>query len=511
MRNFFDWYREKADERPWLILGKGPSFAKRDAYDMGAYRLFSLNHVVRELPVQVAHIIDYDVVDACGDALVDNAEVLVMPWFPHVGNTPGAKSLEALAEENPTLKRLNEQGRLLWYNLSTAKEAHGDSPVVKVRYFSADAALNLLATAGAKTVRSLGVDGGQTYSQDFNDLKDKTLLANGRSTFNKQFEAIAAIISATGVDFAPLDIEAPVRVYVATTEAQMLAVKVLEYSIRKHASLTVEIFPMHLSGVEIPLPKDQRNQPRTPFSFQRLIIPEIAGFRGRAIYLDSDMQVFQDIRELWTMPFNGADLLAAREPDASGRKPQFSVMLLDCDRLRWDIREIVARLDSGALTYEKLMYEMAVAEHVSADISPDWNSLERYEEGKTRLLHYTDMSTQPWISIHNPNGYLWTRDLLEAIDAGVITRAYVEEHVQAGYLRPSLLYQVDHRLEDSLLLPAEARALDEGYRPPHMAIHKHTGSPWRSPVHLVRAVVRHLYMRSPLSRLERRLRARLTR
>ena len=240
--------------------------------------------------------------------------------------------------------------------------------MVKVRYFSADAALNLLATAGAKTVRSLGVDGGQTYSQDFNDLKDKTLLANGRSTFNKQFEAIAAIISGTGVDFAPLDMEAPVRVYVATTEAQMLAVKVLEYSIRKHASLTVEVFPMHLSGVEIPLPKDQRNQPRTPFSFQRLIIPEIAGFRGRAIYLDSDMQVFQDIRELWTMPFNGADLLAAREPDASGRKPQFSVMLLDCERLRWDIREIVARLDSGALTYEKLMYEMAEAGGVASHI-----------------------------------------------------------------------------------------------------------------------------------------------
>jgi hypothetical protein len=96
--------------------------------------------------------------------------------------------------------------------------------VVQVRYFSAEAALNLLTTAGVKQVRSLGIDGGADYSQDFADLKDKTLLTNSRTSFNKQFEEIAKTILRTQVDYAPLDVESPVRVYVASTEAEMLPV-----------------------------------------------------------------------------------------------------------------------------------------------------------------------------------------------------------------------------------------------------------------------------------------------
>src|SRR5689334_22832572 len=132
----------------------------------------------------------------------------------------------------------------------------------------------------------------------------------------------------------------PIRVYVGSQEAQMLAVKVLEFSIRRQASLPVEVFPLHHTQIEFPLPKDVRNRPRTPFSFQRFYIPALAGFQGRAIYLDSDMQVFRDIRELWTLPFEGADLLAVREPGESGRRPQFSVMLLDCDALAWNLSDI---------------------------------------------------------------------------------------------------------------------------------------------------------------------------
>src|SRR5207249_1624073 len=145
-------------------------------------------------------------------------------------------------------------------------------------------------------------------------------LANSRSSFNRQFEEIARIIMTTSVDYAPLDVESPVRIYVAATDAQMLAVKVLEFSIKKHASVSVEVTPLHTTGLAIPVPKDARNLPRTPFSFQRFLIPALKGYRGRAIYLDSDMQVFRDIRELWTLPFDGADLLTVREPEQSGRR-----------------------------------------------------------------------------------------------------------------------------------------------------------------------------------------------
>jgi hypothetical protein len=274
---------------------------------------------------------------------------------------------------------------------------------------------------------------------------------------------------ATGLERTPQppDVGSPIRVYVGSQEAQMLAVKVLEFSIRKYASLPVEVFPLHHGPVDFPMPKDVRNRPRTPFSFQRFYIPMLAGYRGRAIYLDSDMQVFKDIRQLWTLPFDGADLLAAREAGESGRRPQFSVMLLNCAELHWSLPKIVAALDQGQLTYETLMYEMAVAKQVRAAIDPSWNSLERYEEGETALLHYTDMPTQPWVSRENKHGDLWVRDLIQAVREGVITREYIAEHVRQGFVRPSLLSQVELEVEQAGRLPKGVQALDDGFVPPY--------------------------------------------
>jgi glycosyl transferase family 8 len=283
-------------------------------------------------------------------------------------------------------------------------------------------------------------------------------------------------------------VEMPIRVYVGSQEAQMLAVKVLEFSIRERTEAEVLVHPLHESQVEFPSPRDVRNRPRTPFSFQRFYIPALKGFQGRAIYLDSDMQVFRNILELWTLPFDGADLLAAGEPDGSGRRPQFSVMLLNCDELRWNLPDIVAALDRGELTYETLMYDMAVARRVRAAIDPAWNSLERYIEGETALLHYTDMPTQPWVSIQNPHGRLWIRDLRRAVETGFIAPAFVEEHVRRGFVRPSLLYQLEHGLDNSQQLPKPARTLDADFVAPYQRVGAN-GSRRRSLLAAMRSVL----------------------
>ena len=498
MQSFFEWFQsDKVNQlKPWLILGKGPSFSKRSQFDLDHYHRLSLNHTVRELPVRVAHMIDYDVVDACGEAILHNAQVLVLPWHPHTGNGPGRLNLDELSQHNPILRKMKEQGRLLWYNHSRSRHRNGDSPVVRVKFFSAVAALNLLAEAGVRTVRSLGVDGGASYSDEFADLKDHTLLSNRRTSFDRQFEEIARTSAKTGVDYAPLDIVSPVRVFIGATAAEMLPTKVLEYSIRKNSSMGVNLLPLHRSGIKIPVPRDTKQQPRTPFSFQRFLIPALTGYRGRAIYLDSDMQVFKDIRTLWTLPFKEADLLVAREPAGSGRRSQFSVMVLNCETLHWDICEIIRALDEGRLSYEALVYEMAIVKNIRADIDPAWNALERFSARDTALLHYTDMSTQPWVSRANPLGYLWTRDLIEGIDVGAMTIDFVKQEIALGHVRPSLIYQLENRKEDGLLLPRQARQMDENFVPPCRSISKYPGSPWRHPGKQLRALIRHCYQKS---------------
>lgn len=505
--SFSEWMlRNGGAGQRWLVLGKGPSFSVERCESAAGYRRLGLNHVPRQLRVDLAHASDLDVLEALDAEALDNAGAWVMPWHPHVRNRAVAVTLDELAREHPVLRRLAAEGRLHWYNSSRAADPAPAQPIVPVRFFSADAAVHLLAVHGVRHIRTLGIDGGTVYSGAFDDLSATSLLANGRSSFDRQFEAIAEAVFRHDLDFGPLDDEVPVRVYVATEPAQMLATRVLEYSIRRRASITTRVHAICDFDIPVPQPQSLENRPRTPFSFQRFLIPEAAGLAGRAIYLDSDMQVFTDIRSLWRHPMNGAPLLSVAAPGSEGRKPQFSVMLLDCGRLGWRIEDIVRRLDSGELDYAQLMYEMKVAPGWRADIDPSWNCLERYDSG-TALLHYTDMEMQPWISTRNPLAYHWIGELRAAVASGFIGRDYVEDHVAKGYVRPSLAWQLDHGVDDPLLLPRAARALDDDYLPPYMTLEtRGLGSPWVSAPVRARALARHVYRTVGLADVVRRFR-----
>jgi hypothetical protein len=486
MRDFFAWYRSaiRIDE-PWLMLGKGPSFSRLPDFDTSAYRTLALNHVVAQLPVTVAHAIDIEVVEHCKDTLSANAQVLVMPWVPHCRKEIGRLSkkaffgvgehdLEEYCAMIPVLHRLDKDGRLLWYNLYSAppERRRSGSPIVRATDFSASAALNLLALAGTSRVRSLGVDGGTSYSNAFQHLENKTKLQTGQASYNSQFKGIATTLMTTGVDFAPLDVESPIKVFVGTQPEQMLAFKVLEHSIRRHCSMSIDVIPLfeavEAARINIPNPSNPDLRPRTPFSFQRFAIPSLKGYCGRAIYLDSDMQVFKDIKELWMWPLDGSDLLTVQEPVSTSRRPQFSVMVLDCERLSWDVGKLIGDLEAGRWTYEQFMYEMAPANRVASVLPSGWNDLERHTP-RTALTHYTDMDSQPWLTTQNLLGELWCKELFLAVQAGFIHSDFLQEQVDRGWVRPSLIYQLKHDIVDPLMLPRGISQHDaSNFVPPHL-------------------------------------------
>lgn len=238
----------------------------------------------------------------------------------------------------------------------------------------------------------------------------------------------------------------PVRIYVGTDRSQMLGVKVLEYSTKRHTKLPVEVIPMVDLG--LPVPKDPRNRQRTGFSFSRFAIPKLAGYRGRAIYTDADMQVFKDISEIWEMPFEGAKVICQEElPDhiakmsktaAPGKRTkQCSVMVLDCEALDWDPVKIVEGLDSE-YGYADLMQQLCILNEsdVNYNLPIRWNSLEHYDES-TCLIHYTDMPTQPWVNIDNANGWLFTNEIRRMLKDRVVTKDELMQEIQLGYVRPS--------------------------------------------------------------------------
>ena len=227
---------------------------------------------------------------------------------------------------------------------------------------------------------------------------------------------------------------------VGCTEAQWLPYAVLKHSIQRRSTRPVRVEPLFQCGIEIPIPRDSRNRQKTPFSFQRFLIPEARNYSGRAIYLDSDMLVFSDISSLFEFDFGSANVCAVPH--------ETSVLLLDCERLTWRISKLVGDLDSGKLSYDGLMSGRSVAE-LRYNLPPSWNWLDNcnrpFPKG-TNLLHYTVTSSQPWVSSGHPLGDLWVQELFDAIDAKQIDRSAVAKAVECGFVRPSLLFQVDHRV-----------------------------------------------------------------
>lgn len=444
MLELTDWIASRRfPDKPWLILGKGPTFARRDEFPIGDFNLLGLNNVVGEMRVDVAHIIDVDVLDKVADKLADHCQVLLMPRRPHVSFLASERMLEDFFDEYPVLRRLDDEQRLVWYNARTGSPV-GKSPVIRVRSFSSEAALDILGEMRVETVRTLGVDGGSRLSKEFEGLPT---LGAGLPTYDAQFRELEDIVRVHGMDFDPL-VE-PLKVFVGTDETQMVATRVLEHTIRRHATGPVRVVPM--LNLPTPKPKDPANRGRTGFSFSRFHIPQLAGYRGKALYMDADMQVFGDISELQSLEFaDDQKVIVTRQDEPPpawkdndwfhpGR--QMSVMLLDCRGLSWEIDEIVAGMDRGRYAYSDLLFDLCVVPEaeVGEHMPAEWNHLEHYEEGQTKNLHYTVVPSQPWKNDLNPLHSLWDGAFEEARESGILYPSDIRRAVRAGYLKRSVV------------------------------------------------------------------------
>jgi hypothetical protein len=264
----------------------------------------------------------------------------------------------------------------------------------------------------------------------------------------------------------------PIRVYVGLEEEQEIPFRVLRHTILARARSPVEVIPLNdaisRKGLVIPRPSSRVNRQHTPFSFQRFAIPALNDYRGCAVYLDSDMQVFDDVASLVDFLEPDDEVVASAEPPGSGRNSQISVMVLNCSKLRWDVADIVDGLDRGRYSYRELFSDLPIANAFVRRVPSRWNDLERYRAGDTALTHYTDMETQPWLHGFHPLGALWCGTLLEAIAAGALSVDDVAQNVLKGWVRPSLAIQVEMAIADPLRLSAASHRLDRlSFTPPH--------------------------------------------
>ncbi len=414
MLNATQWWRQwTGAERPWLILENGETIARLDEFDISPYATLAMPGIDHHIKVDAAFVTAEKITD---ETLLKS--LAAQTHFLLVPESLGTASLTEAVRKSDTLTSLDHHLRLISYPQDAFQGAPPDLT-------DTAQALWLLAWLGARNIRTLGVDYGFAPTPEANQKRD----------------CIAAAIQKFGLFSGPLTCEVPARIYIGTDSTQDIGAKILEYTVRKHATLTTEFDSMY--SVQAPTPRDPANQPRTEFSFNRFAIPKLAGYHGRAMYVDADMMVFGDLRELWEMPFGDATVMFV-PPSHPSRSKQTSVMLMDCNRVTWDLNKIVQDLDDGKYGYGDLMREMVIEPpgSVQDSIPVDWNMLEEYRPGKTRLLHYTDMQKQPWVSRKNKLDYLWLEEFQNALNDGFITQDEYKQALRDGILRPSLPKQL---------------------------------------------------------------------
>jgi hypothetical protein len=225
-------------------------------------------------------------------------------------------------------------------------------------------------------------------------------------------------------------------VVIGSSREQKLPSLVLEYTIKKNAVIPPRI--VHTYDMKFPDAIKPENRAKTGFSFNRFAIPEIVQWKGSAAYLECDQIVFRDVAELFSIPFSGATVLRP--------KNQASVLVLDCSRLKWNVQAIVNGLDASEFKYQDLMDSLCVepAENIRCAIPEEWNSLEHYIQGKTALLHYTSMNSQPWRRWWpHPLLVIWMNELKGAVSAGTIKMDVIAEEVSLGSIVPQILMEAE--------------------------------------------------------------------
>lgn len=244
------------------------------------------------------------------------------------------------------------------------------------------------------------------------------------------------------------------RVFIGSEPKTEIAAQVLMHSITSRTRVPIEFTVMVGPEWEYPI---KGIKVGTGFSLRRWMIPKAMNWNGGAIYLDADQIVFADIKELLDVieqtakVVRGITAWTTYQPDKYYKHPapQTSVMALDCENAKgkwgFEIDKILAHLRGhpDKVTYAKFMHAEWMMPKLRAELPKgyltfddesfrefdhpvklpiEWNHLNKYEHGKTKLLHYTKEDEQCWYKPDHPLAKHWKRALELAIDANMVTQ-----------------------------------------------------------------------------------------
>lgn len=258
----------------------------------------------------------------------------------------------------------------------------------------------------------------------------------------------------------------PIRIFIGSSIKNVVEQKVYAYTLKNHTQHPIDFNIIDgLNGSvtslttgevkELPSELTHYIPGATAFTLARWAIPEWCGYQGKAIYCDSDQLSMSDIADLWNFDLEGH--IAAAVPVkqakcyphyvrhhlkdylASSDEHYFvSVMLLDCEKASiWSLESLLKLIEAKKFSLTDLMnFSAPFRKHFNLEIKTlpsEWNHLDvAYPDSK--IVHFTNLSTQPWRFHHNAISELWDNLFFEAYDRGEVLRSDIVRAHELGRL-----------------------------------------------------------------------------
>lgn len=215
-----------------------------------------------------------------------------------------------------------------------------------------------------------------------------------------------------------------IKIFIGFDHKEIVAYNVLQHSINVRATSPISITPININHIKNIFTREKNNLQSTEFSFSRFLVPYLCNYEGWAIFMDCDMMVIDDIKNLWDLRDDKYAVMCVKHEHKPKEDIKFlnqvqtqyekknwsSVMLLNCAKCKSLTLDYV----NNASGLELHRFKWLQSEELIGEISQKWNHLVDYNDkreiSEISNLHWTEGG--PYFKNYKNCGYneIWLNE-----------------------------------------------------------------------------------------------------
>jgi lipopolysaccharide biosynthesis glycosyltransferase len=235
-----------------------------------------------------------------------------------------------------------------------------------------------------------------------------------------------------------------IRVFIGYDSNEVVAWHTLCHSIMRHTKQPTQFIPLMRSQLEGIYDRPKQGKESTEFSMTRFLVPYLSDYEGWSIFMDCDMLVTRDFKELWDLRDDKYAVQCVKhdysptttrkflnqEQSVYEKKNWSSVMLFNNAKCKALTPEYV----NTATGLELHQFKWLESEDLIGDIPAEWNFLvgeeHMFEEGVPGNIHYT--LGGPYFDDHGDVDYadLWFEEQKKMNHVTQIKTEYTEDMIK---------------------------------------------------------------------------------